>query len=216
MKSFVFAMTLVSAVFAQAALLTFEPGNLQIEGTVLSKTATVNDSTGKPVATLGMDLLGAGLRSKTVLFVAAKVYVLELFSDNKAAYSRNDQALNSIVQNSKMVALKISMKRTVSAETLATSFREAIEANNITVDAELTTLLNLIEQSADGTDKGTISLLMKKADGKLNVYYEDTKGQLKSFTGTESVMGKILAIWLGKPADSGLEKLKAQLLNPVY
>lgn len=216
MKSIIFAMTLASAVYAQAALLTYEPGSVQIEGVNLARTAAINNQDGTPSA-MKMDLLGAGLRTKSVLFVAAKVYVLELFSDNKAAFVRNEQALQSIAANSKSVALHISMLRTVDAETLAVSFREALVANGFAIDAELTTLLGLVEQSADGTQNKSISLLMNKtADAKTNVYYEDTKGQMKSFQGSAALMSKILAIWLGQPADKGLEKLKTQLLNPVY
>lgn len=207
-------MTLASAVFAQASLLSFEPGNLQIEGVVLNKTATINKADGTP-SDMKMDLLGAGLRTKSVLIVTAKVYVLELFADNKN-FDRNDNAVTSINTNSKTVALKISMLRTVDAATLATSFREALQANNFAIDAELTQLLSIIETSADGTQGKTISMLMKKDGDKTNIYYEDTKGQLKSFVGTASVMPKILSIWLGTPADPGLAKLKKQLLNPVY
>jgi hypothetical protein len=215
MKSLIFAMTLVSAVFAQAALLTYEPGNLQINGVVLNRTATVTAKDGTPSA-LKMDLLGAGLRAKTVLFVSAKVYVLELFSDNKGAFARNDQAVSSIATNSNLVGLRISMLRTVDAGTLATSFREAITANGFAIDAEMTSLLNLIETGADGVNGKTISMFMKKDGQNLNVYYEDTNGQIKSFVGTQSIMTKILSIWLGKPVDKGLAALKASLLNPVY
>lgn len=216
MKSIIFASVLALASFAQAALLSFEPGNLQIEGVVLNKTATVNKQDGTPSA-LKMDLLGAGLRSKTVLFVAAKVYVLELFADNKGAFTRNDKdAVSSIATNSNLVGLKISMLRTVDAATLATSFREAIEANGYEIDTELTNLLAIVEKAADGTQGKSISMFMKKDGANLNVYYEDTTGQLKTFVGSQSIMTKILSIWLGKPADKGLEKLKAQLLNSVY
>ena len=214
MKSLIFAMTFASAIFAQAALLTFEPGNLQIEGVTLNKTATVNNQDGTPSA-LKMDLLGAGLRTKSVLVVTAKVYVLQLFADNKN-FDRNDNAVASITANSNLVSLKISMLRTVDAGTLATSFREALEANNFEIDAELTQILSLVETSADGEQGKTISMLMKKDGEKVNIYYEDTKGQLKSFQGSASIMPKILSIWLGVPADKGLAKLKTQLLNPVY
>ncbi|MFZ3231048.1 MAG: chalcone isomerase family protein [Pseudobdellovibrio sp.] len=214
MKSLIFAMTLVSAVFTQAALLSFEPGTLQIENINLNKTATINKADGTP-STIKMDLLGAGLRSKTVLFVAAKVYVLQIFADNKN-FDRNDNAVTSISTNSTSVVLKISMLRTVSAASLATSFREALEANSFEIDTELTALLGIIESSAAGTQGKTISMLMNKADGKTNVYYEDTTGQLKSFVGSASVMPKILSIWLGTPVDSGLATMKNQLLKSVY
>lgn len=213
MKSLIFAMTLASAVFAQASLLSFQPGNLQIEGVTLNKTATAAATATKPAVT--MDLLGAGLRTKSVLIVTAKVYVLELFADNKN-FERNDNAVKSISANSNSVALKMSMLRTVSAATLSTSFREALDANGFEIDTELTALLALVEQSADGVQGKSISMLMTKDGAQTHISYEDTNGGVKTFTGSASVMSKILSIWLGTPADSGLAKLKTQLLNPVY
>ncbi len=214
MKKILFAITLASTVFAQAALLTYEQGNLQLEGVNLSRTAAVNDASGAATNSK-MDLLGAGLRSKTVLFIAAKVYVAQLFSDNKPQFSRDQNALASLA-SAKFVALKISMLRTVSASALAVSFREALQANGFAIDSELSTLLSLVENSADGVQGKTISMLLKSTDTGTNVYYEDTNGQMKSFIGSAAIKGKILAIWLGKPVDDGLASLKAQMMKPVY
>ena len=214
MKKILFALVLASSLLSQAALLSYEQGNLQIEGVNLNRTAAVTDANG--VATnMKMDLLGAGLRSKTVLFVGVKVYVLQLFADNKPQFTRDANALASL-NPAQFVAVKINMLRTVDAPTLAVSFREAIQANGFAIDAELTTLLNLIEKSADGLSGKSISLLLKSTAAGTNVYYEDTNGQLKSFSGTASIKSKILSIWLGKPADPGLAALKTSLLKPVY
>ncbi|MEQ1722560.1 MAG: chalcone isomerase family protein [Pseudobdellovibrio sp.] len=219
MKKMLFTIVMVSSVFAQAALLTYEAGTQTLNGINLNKTAAINDSNGAPTD-LKMDLLGAGLRTKTVLVVEAKVYTAQLFSDNKAAYSRNsDTALTSLVTNSTRVALRLDMLRTVSASSLVTSFKEALDANNIALDAELTNVLDLMQKSADATSGKSITMLMVKDvknGNKTNLYYEDTKGVLKSVTTSPELMGKILAIWLGKPADDGLAALKTQLLKAVY
>jgi hypothetical protein len=217
MKKMLFALVMAASVGSQAALLSFEAGNQQLNGVVLNKTATINDAKGAPTA-LKMDLLGAGLRSKTVLVVEAKVYTLQLFSDNKAGFVRDSSALASLTKNSTRVALKIDMLRTVSAGSLAGSFKEALEANGHTIDAELTKILGLFEKSAEATQGKSITLLMTKdtAANKTNLYYEDTKGTLQSVVASNEVMSKILSIWLGTPADDGLAKLKAALLKPVY
>lgn len=216
MKSLLFAMALATGLFAQAALMTFEQGTLQLEGVNLNKTATINDAEGKP-SPLKLDLLGAGLRSKKVLFISAKVYIAQLFSDNKGAFSRDEKALSSLVANSKQVALKISMLRTVGAPELAVSFREALQANSLQIDAELQQMLTMVEKSADGVSGKSLTMLMtRSADGKTNIYYEDTAGAQKSFVGSADLMGKIMSIWLGKPVDDGLASLKRQILNPVY
>lgn len=217
MKKTLFALVMAVSVGSQAALLSFEAGNQQLNGVVLNKTATINDAKGAPT-TLKMDLLGAGLRSKTVLVVEAKVYTLQLFSDNKAGFVRDSSALASLAKNSTRVALKIDMLRTVSAGSLAGSFKEALEANGHTIDAELTKILSLFEKSAEATQGKSITLLMTKdtAANKTNLYYEDTKGALQSVVASNEVLSKILSIWLGTPVDDGLAKLKAALLKPVY
>lgn len=216
MKQILFALAMASSVFAQAALLTYEAGPQSNNGIVLNKTASVNDSKGTPTA-VKMDLLGAGLRTKTVLVVEAKVYVAQLFSDNKAAFTRTDaDALSSLVKNSNRVALKLDLLRTLSSATLASSLKEAIVANGYAVDGEVSNLLALIEKSAEATSGKSITMMVAKDGGKTNLYYEDTKGDVQSFVGSADLMTKVLSIWLGKSADDGLASLKGQLLKPVY
>ena len=82
MKKMIIATIFLLAMISQASLLTYEPGTLELEKVNLNKSAAINDQNGV-ATTLKIDLLGAGLRSKTVLFAPAKVYVAQLFSDNK-------------------------------------------------------------------------------------------------------------------------------------
>lgn len=217
MKNFALSLIMLVTVSAQASLLSYTAGDKNNNGVVLNKTAVINDASGKPTA-LSMDLLGAGLRAKRVLIVDAKVYVAQLFSDNKAAFSRDAGALQSLVQNSTRVALKIDMLRTVSAGDLSNSFKEALQANNIAIDSEMSNILGLFSKSADAASGKALTLLMVKdsKNVKTNLYYEDAAGQTQSIVGSPEVMTKIMSIWLGTPADTGLEKLKASLLTPVY
>lgn len=217
MKKTLFAVILTLSTLAQAALLTYEAGPKKLNEVVLNKAAVVNDAAGKPTA-LRMDLLGAGLRTKTVLVVEAKVYTLQLFSDNKAGFSRDANALTSLVKNSNRVALKLDMLRTVSASSLSGSLKDALTANGYAIDAELTNVLSIFEKSAEATQGKSVSVLLVKdtAKNKTNMYYEDTKGALQSMVGSPELMTKILAIWLGTPVDDGIAKLKTSLLAPVY
>ncbi len=216
MKKMLFAFVMASSVFAQAALLSFEDGAKALNGVNLKATATLNDKDGKPSA-LKLDILGAGLRTKTVLIAEVKVYVAQLFSDNKAGFSRDaNTGLTTLVSSSSRVALKLDMLRNVSAASLVTSFKEALAANNYALDAELTNAMGLMEKAADATSGKSITLLMTKDGGKTNLYYEDTKGAVVSMSGTPEMMTKIMSIWLGKPVDDGLAALKTQLLKPVY
>ena len=216
MKKMIIATIFLLATISQASLLTYEPGTLELEKVNLNKSAAINDQNGV-ATTLKIDLLGAGLRSKTVLFAPAKVYVAQLFSDNKPTFSRDANALKSLVDNSKTVALKITMLRTISASSLSVSFKEALAANGYAIDADLSAMLSIVDKGADGIQGKDLTMLMiKTADGKTSVYYEDTKGIQKSFVGSADVLTKIMSIWLGKPADDGLKTLKENLIKPVY
>lgn len=214
MKKILFSIVMTASLLSQAALLTYEAGDKKLNDVVLNKTASVVDAAGKTTAKL--DLLGAGLRVKTVLVVEAKVYTLQLFSDNKAAFKRDATALNSLVANSSKVALKLDMLRTVTASSLSDSLKEALAANGFAIDSELTNVLAIFSKSAEATQGKSISVLLAKDNGKTNLYFEDTKGALQSMVGSPELMNKVLAIWLGKPVDAGVEKLKAALLVPVY
>jgi hypothetical protein len=217
MKTAFFVLVLTLSTLAQASLLTYTPGEKNLNGVVLNRSVAINDSTGKPTA-LVMDLLGAGLRSKTVLVVEAKVYTLQLFSDNKAGFSRDANALASLVKNSNRVALRLDMLRTVSSSALSDSLKEALAANGYTTDAELNNVLGLFGKSAEATNGKSVSVLLVKdtKNNKTNLYYEDTKGALQSMVGSPELMTKILSIWLGTPVDGGIQKLKNALMTPVY
>lgn len=215
MKNILFISVFAFAMVSQAALLTYENGVKSMNGINLKKSAKINDRDGKPTE-LKMELVGAGLRQKT-LVTTMKVYVAQLFSDNKAGFNRDaNSALTSLVQNSNRVALKIDMLRTVSSASLVESFKEALEANNISLDSDLNNALTLMESAADGMFGKSITLLMVKDNNKTNLFYEDTNGDVKSMMGSADMMQKIMSIWLGKPADDGLAELKTQLLKPVY
>ena len=213
MKKILFAIAMSASVLAQASLLNFEGGDQKVENVVLNKTATVSSTNAK------LELLGAGVRSKKVLIVDAKVYVLQLFSDSKASFNRDaNSALTSLVNNSKTVALKLDLLRTISASALSDSLKEALAANGYAADAETTALLALFSKSAEPAQGKSLSVVLAKdpASGKTNVYYEDAAGSLQSMVGSPEMMTKILSIWLGKPVDSGIEKLKASLMQVRY
>lgn len=219
MKNILIALTLVAGLSAQASLLNFTAGAKKLAGVTLSQTATGSVQNSKGAATdVSVTLLGAGLREKKVLIVNAKVYVAELFSNNEAGFSRtSDGALASLANNSTAVALKISMLRTVSASQLASSFEEALQANNIPLEGEMKQLLAFVENSADGVNGKSLTMLMvKEGADATTIFYEDTAGSVKQFTGSATLINKVMAIWLGKPVDKGIAECKSQLLQKVY
>ncbi|MFN3697042.1 MAG: chalcone isomerase family protein [Pseudobdellovibrio sp.] len=219
MKNILIMLTVAMGISAQASLLNFANGSKNIEGVNLNQSAqgTVQSSKGASTE-VKLSLVGAGLRSKKVLIVNAKVYVAQLFSNNEPAFVRTESAaLSSLASNSTQVALKISMLRTVSAGELANSFEEALQANKIPMDGEMKQLLHFVETSADGVNGKSLAMLMvKEGTDATTIYYEDTAGSVKSFVGSAALINKVMSIWLGTPVDKGLGACKASLLQKVY
>lgn len=218
MKKLVFTFALVTSLFAQAGLLSYEAGDQNLNNIVLNKTASVNDAEGKPTA-LKLDLLGAGLRNMAVAELKIKVYVAQLFSDSKSTFVRDEnQALTSLITTSKTIAIKLDMLRTVSASSLVSSFKKALVANGIDPDTDLKIkeILTQIEASAEATSGKSVTLLMKLDGANSQLSYEDTAGKIVKIDGSSDMIKNILQIWLDKPADAGLASLKTQLLKAVY
>ena len=85
MKKMFFATALLVTTLAQASLLTFEQGSKQLENVNLSPSASINDQNGQPTA-LKIELLGAGVRSKTVLSISRPIiyiFSVRVYSDFK-------------------------------------------------------------------------------------------------------------------------------------
>jgi len=211
MKSIIGSLVLLVGLNSQAGLLTLTAGNKQLEGVTLNQTAQITG------ADVKMSLLGAGLRAKTVLFVPAKVYVAELFSNEAAKFSRDNNALKSL-ENVTFTAVRLTFLRGVDAATVASSYREALAANNVNLkDPAIVQFLSNVEKGGDAADKKSfVMLLILNKSGGTTLFYEDTKGAQSQVEGTRALQQQILSIWLGASSDAGLEKLKKSLLNPVY
>lgn len=194
-----------------APYLTLTAGNKQLEGITLNQTAQVTGSDAQ------MSLVGAGLRAKTVLFVPAKVYVTELFSNEATKYSRDNNALKSL-ETATVTAVRLTFLRGVDAATVASSYREALAANSVNLkDAAISQFLANVEAGGDAANgKSFVMLLVQTKEGGTNLYYEDTNGKQSVVQGPRALQQQILSIWLGASADAGLEKLKKSLLQPVY
>ena len=211
MKSIIGSLVLMIGLTANAGLLTVSGGSKKIEGVTLNQTAQVT------VSDVNMSLVGAGLRAKTVLFVPAKVYVAELFTNDAAKYSRDNNALKSL-EAASVTAIRLTFLRGVDAPTVASSYREALVANNVNLkDQAIAQFLANVEKGGDAAQgKSFVMLLVLTKEGGTKLYYEDTKDQVSVVDGPRALQQQILSIWLGNSADSGLEKLKKSLLQPVY
>jgi hypothetical protein len=215
MKATLLSTILATTLFASssfAALLTTNAGDKSIEGVKIAKDGQVNIN-GQQIP---VSIIGSGLRTKKVLIVNVKVYVAELLSSDASKFVRSeDQALSSLDQ-SRTIALRLTFLRGVDAETVQTSYKEALDANNInTSDAGVAQFLAAVKAGGDADNGKTMTIVTsKEADGSETVYYEGTKGgEPAVIKGSKGLSNKLMAIWLGQSADSGLETLKAQIIK---
>ena len=102
--------------------------------------------------------------------------------------------------------------------TILAVFTNCKTGNGYKIEGELKSLLAIVQNGADGNEGKELSLVLSKDADPLfvNFSYEDSKGATKSVKVGSLAMTQVLSIWLGKPADGGLENLKSSLLNPVY
>lgn len=212
MKSLLISLIMVAGFSAQAGLLSLTPGNLQLKNVVLNKSAQMTGSQ------TTMSLIGAGVRSKTVLFIPTDVYVTEVFASEPSKFSRSATDALKSLEASSMVAIRMTFLRNVDAPTVATSYKDALIANNVSLkDPAIATFLNNVAKGGDAEQgKSLVILMYFDANGGTSLFYEDTKGQQTSLGGNRSLQQQILSIWFGNSADSGLKDLKSALLKPVY
>ncbi len=193
-----------------ASILSKENGSQSIEGVKVSKTANLEVQNQK----IGMDLVGAGLRGKKVLFTQVKVYVAELFSSDASQFIRTKKEALTSFDKSRTTAIRLTFLRSVDAETVQTSFRDALDANAIDTESkQMSTFLNAVNNGGEAVNgQSMIIATQKNADKTETVYYEDTQGHLNTVQGPQGFAKEIMAIWLGEAADPGISELQNQIL----
>lgn len=205
------ATTMALGFSANAALLKLEPGQKSNNGVTISKggTATIDGKEHE------LTTVGSGLRSKKVLLASVKVYVAQLLVSSPNAFVRKDgEALKSL-EDSQTVAIQLSFLRSVEAEKVKVSFRDAFDVNRVDINSPaIKALLAAVEKGGDATANGTLTFVTNKhSDGSETLVYEDTAGKQAVIKGDKGLTRDVLSMWLGNPADDGIANLKKSLLQ---
>lgn len=203
------ALALVLAQSADAGVLELTAGTTQIENVNVAAGAQATVEGRKSQLTLA----GAGLRTKKVAIVTAKVYVAELFVADVSKYVRTLEGALDSLSASNTVAIQLTLLRSLDADTVATSFKEALNANNVnTAGSSVQAFLALAQNDAP-TGKTVTIIGEKLADGSEILTVEKPNGDVASIKGQKGFIRDIFSIWLGVPADKGLESLKKSLVG---
>lgn len=198
-----------SASITSAAVLTLNSGEKDIEGVKLAKSADMSTEKSKG----SLEFLGAGLRSKKVVFVNVKVYVGQFFVQQASSFQKSN-ALDSIDQQ-KAVAMTLTFVRDVEAKQVQGSFKESFEVNSVDLkDAQISQLMDAVMKGGNANKGSHLSMIGTKNDDKTEtVTYESPTGQVTSITGPEGLRRKVFSLWFGKAADGGVSDFAKAILQ---
>lgn len=164
---------------------------------------------------INLKAIGAGLRSKKVLFVEFKVYVAELFVSNPESFKKNEAQALASLKGQKAVAIRLHFVRGVEAKDVQKSFVDALKVNKVDVnEATLNQFLDSVTKGGK-TEEGKVLTVLGASlkDGNEAIFYETTSGNVSEIKGSAGFIEKVFSIWLGRPADVGLAQLKKEILK---
>ncbi|WP_374001053.1 chalcone isomerase family protein [Bdellovibrio bacteriovorus] len=203
---------LMLSLSSNAALLQLEKGTRTIEGVNVAKSAQGALDNKK----IELGSVGAGLRWKKVLLMKVKVYVAQLLISSPERFVRKSTEALKSLEDSESVAIQLSFLRSVDADTVQSSFRDALSANKVDMqNPSVKTFLDAVRMGGDADAGASLTILVTKhSDGSESLIYEDTAGHQTRINGDKGLAHKIFSIWLGTPADDGVASLKNDILNP--
>lgn len=196
---------------SQAAILEMKPEEKTIEDVRLSSEVNLVESGQKVL----LNRYVAGLRKKKIAIFWAKVYVGQIFSTpGLSAPKTMPEALETLTKQP-LVAITLSFKRDVGIDRMKDAFRESLKENEIDPDsAAMKPLFEAIAKSGGMKDKETTTILLSRTPtGEESFRFENGKGELQSSVVEAGSVKKILTMWVGKPADSGAERMQKEFLG---
>ena len=199
------ALSMVSV--SSAGVLTRVDGEQKLADVPVAKSASVQTSAG----TANLTAVGAGLRSKKVLFVNVKVYVGQLFVASPESFKKSE-ALAS-VKDQNAVAMQMTFVREVDLGRIESSFEESFKVNNIDLkDPAIHQFMEAVHKGGDVQKGKTITVVASKKDKADLITFEGANGQTSEISG-EGLAPKIFSLWLEKTADSGVSDFQKSLLQ---
>jgi hypothetical protein len=211
----ILAATLIASMSSLAAadILTLKPGPNAINGVNISTGATASIDANK--TTIDLTTINAGLRAKQVIF-SIPVYVAQLLLSDPSRYVHTANGALPSIDNEQTVAMRLTFLRDVDAQTIATSFQDGLDANKISAkDPDIAGFMKAVTQGGDVKNASSVTILItKNADGSETLAYENGVNAAPTIVkGSKDFMHKVMSLWLGNTADSGLADLKKELVK---
>jgi len=185
-----------------------------IQDVKLSELVKIDESTPS------LPRLTQGLRSKKVVFAWFSVYVAQVFSSNAKPDFSSIVKLKESLTKGLPVVVSMTFVRSVDIGKIVDGFEEGFKENAMdAIKPPYSDFLAAIKKSGDVKDRQKFFFTFLSSGpttGEKRSLSVETNGKeifsLKDQT-PESV-NSFFNIWLGKPSDSGLEKLQEAFLKP--
>lgn len=161
-----------------------------------------------------LELAGKGLRAKKVAFVSVSVYDAHLYVSSLESFDRSPaKALDSLsAQN--QVAMVLKFHRGVTSKQVMDSFKEALTANQVSLDAPGIKEFLAAVEAGGSVEKGqTLGVVGLREAGGETLVFESAKGSTATIKGSAGLIRQVLSIWFGKMTESTMETLKSNLLK---
>lgn len=193
-----------------AGILTKELGTKEIAGVKIASKSVVSYKS----QVFNLESFSAGLRTKKVVLLNVNVYVGEIYKTPGVSIDKSsDKVVASFLQQP-VAAIQLTFLRDVDADKVMNSFKEALEKNKADLNSPgIKTLLEKVAKGGEVQKGQTLTFVIQKnGDKDHSLVFENNKGESVEIAGSENIKS-ILLMWFGEPADSGIQKLKEELLK---
>lgn len=156
---------------------------------------------------------GSGIRKKKVVVAKFSVYRLDSYLECSAVPKDGDLK-PAIALAARQWALKLTFLRDVDSEKVRSSFKEALEANQIDL-SNTSPVSQMLEKIKTDLKEGNVVWLAGKKDTKEEVL-EIVLPTETLRTSSASIASDFSKIWFGSTKESTMEDLQAAILSRRY
>ncbi len=191
-----------------ASLLHPSPGEQKILGVTIAP-AAVFEQDGKPIS---LTSVGAGLRTKHIVFVDVNVYVGHLFVSDAATFKK-DQPLDSLAQQ-KVVAFQLSFLRDVESSKIREALEESFRINEVPLDEKsVAAFVDQVKKMPVFRKNQSFTLVGFQRGDKDVLQTEDAQGGKNEIVAEKGFVRKIFSLWLGKTTEAGALSMQKEILK---
>jgi hypothetical protein len=161
-----------------------------------------------------LELAGKGLRVKKVVFVNVKVYDAYFYASDMGTLQRTEKDFLTSLDTQKRFAMRLKFLRSVDAEAVRNSYRDALKANEVDLEGPgVKEFLQAVELGGEVKEGQNLSMIgVRTATGE-SLLFENARGEVAEIKGAAGFLKQIMSIWFGETPEAAMLDLKKSLLK---